>query len=186
MADPAVWTIPANGGESIVESYGFRTDILSAWTDAEQRIRQRGFALETLEFGVMAVEAREAQLATAMLFGTQDEAVALPLWQYGSRLSGAVGIGAALLPIADALLVPYRVGGYAVVWRDPFTWELFTVSGVSGAGVATSDLAGIAWAAESAYVFPARRARMPDRVSVKRDSTRIVIGRVRFTMEQDG
>jgi hypothetical protein len=71
-----------------------------------------------------------------------------------------------------------------VVWRDPFTWELFTVDSVSGAGVTTVDIATLAWAADSAYVFPARRSRLPDRVSLRRDSTQVLTGRVRFTMEQ--
>lgn len=180
-----MWTIAADGGESIVEGYGYSTDILSAYTNGEQRVQRRDVPLQTLEFGIVALEAREGQLATSTIFGSQNKVIAMPLWQYGSRLVGDVAIGATLLPITDAVLIPYRVGGYAVVWRDAFTWELFTVTATSGAGVATSDTSIALWKSGTAMVFPARRAMLPDRVSLKRDSTTILKGRVRFTMEQD-
>jgi len=178
-----VWTVPANGGESIVETYGFRTDILPGYDASEQRVRLRSLALESLEFAIEAQEAREAQLATSTIFAGQHEVIVLPWWQYGSRLMGAVGIGDQLLPIGDAQDVPYRVGGDAVVWRDPFTWELFEVDSVSGAGVATVDLATIAWASGSALVYPARRVRLPDKVALSRITSRVLSGRVRYTAE---
>lgn len=182
---PEVWSVPANGGESIVESYGYRTDVLPAYTNAEQRVQLRSVPLETLEFSIAALEAREAQLATALIFGLQDEVVVVPLWQYASRIVTEVPIGTSTFFVADdPRLVPYRVGGYAVAWLDAFTFELFTVSGVFSNSITTSDNADVIWPVGS-LIYPARRSRLPDRVSLKRESTTVLTGRVRFTMEQD-
>jgi hypothetical protein len=118
------------------------------------------------------------------VFGTQDEVIGMPLGQYGSRLSGSISIGGSLLPITDAADVPYRVGGFAIVWRDAFTWELFTVSGTSGAGVATSDTSAAAWASGSAIVMPVRTCRISDKSPLRWESSRYLSGRVRVSMEQ--
>ena len=180
-----VWTVPANGGESIVESYGYRTDVMPAYTNAEQRVQLRAVPLETLEFGIMAVEAREAQLAVTTIFGTQDEVVILPLWQYGSRLVVDTLIGQSLFFTADDVTnVPYRINGHALLWRDPFTYELFRVTSLDPGGVSVLDPATKNWLIGS-MIFPARRARLPDRVALKQDSTRVLTGRVQFTVEQD-
>ena len=184
MPNPVVWSIQANGGEGITESYGYRTDVIPAYTNAEQRVHQRSVALEALEFGIAAVEARESQLATSIIFAKQADVLAVPLWQYGSRITADVIATATFLPIGDALVVPYRIPGYAVLWRDAFTYELVTVIARDGTGL-TLSAPGLAsgWPA-STLVFPARSGRLSDRVWVKRDSTRVLTGRVRFTMEQ--
>jgi hypothetical protein len=178
-----VWPISANAAESIVEGYGYSTDVIPAYINAEQRVSRRARALESLEFSILGY-AREAQLASSLIFGLQDEAFVLPMWQYASRLSGTVNVGASLLPITDATLVPYRTDEYAVVWRDEFTWELFVVAGTDGSGVSTLDLALNQWNSGTAIVMPARLARMPDRVTIERPSARALASRIKFTMEQ--
>ncbi len=187
MPDPSVWTIPANGAEPVQESYGFLTEVLPSYNGHEQRVKLRAIPLERIEFGILA-DGREAQLAQSLIWGLHDEALVVPLWQYGSILSGSVSIGASLLPITDAADIPYRRsvdnGGYAVVWRDPFTWELFSVSSTSGSGVATSDTATANWASGSAYVFPARLARFADAPLVTWLNSRVLEARLKFTGEQ--
>lgn len=181
MPDPAVWTIEAN--QDVRESYGYLTDVMAGYDETEQRVSLRAVPLEGLEFSALATDAREAGLAESLIHALQDEAIVVPYWQYGSRLSGAVGIGASLLPIADALDVPYRAAGYAVVWRDPYTWELFTVASTSGAGVATSDTATIAWASGSALVFPGRLMRIASRSPLDHESATVASSRFTFEAE---
>ncbi len=187
MPDPTVWSVPAQGGSPISETYGFLTDIIESYNGYEQRVRLRQIALETFEFSILA-EGAEAQLAQALIYGEHEAVMAVPLWQYGSRLTGSISIGGTLLPISDATEVPYRRsvdnGGFALVWRDAFTWELFEVGSTSGSGVATVDTATKAWAAGSALVFPARSARLSDRQELRWLSSRVLEARLGFTVEQ--
>jgi hypothetical protein len=187
VPDPTVWSVPANGADDVIESFGFLTDIIGpSYRGLEKRSRLRQIALETIEFSFIA-DGHEAQLVRSLIEGEHESALAVPLWQYGSYLSSAIAIGASLLPITDALDVPYRRstdnGGYALVWRDAFTWELFTISSTSGAGVATVDTAASNWAAGSAIVFPARSARLADKVALRWLNTRTVVGRLRFEVD---
>lgn len=187
MPDPTVWTVPADGGATIVTRYGFKTDIIGpSYSGFEQRSRLRQISVEALEFSILS-DGREAQLARTLLEGAHDEAMAVPMWQYGSRLSGAVGIGDVLLPITDAQQVPYRRstdnGGYALVWKDPWTWELFSIASTSASGVTTSDTATRPWASGEAYVFPARSARLTNRQTVRRYTSRALAARLTFSVD---
>lgn len=186
MPDPVVWPIAANGAEDVKETYGFLTDVITSNDEREQRISLRVVPLESIEFSILAEDA-ESGLAESLLYATHDEVVAVPLWHYGSRLTAPVSIGASLLPIADALDVPYARSidnpGLALVWRSYSTWELFTVSGTSGSGVATSDTAASDWAVGD-YVFPVRLGKLPTSPEVVWLSSRVLVGRLPFSFEQ--
>lgn len=186
MPDPAVWSVPANGADEVEESFGFLTDVLGSFGEREQRVRLREIALEQFEFSILA-EGAEADLAQLLVYAA-PEPLAVPLWQYGSRLTGSVSIGGSLLPISDALDVPYRRsvdnGGYALVWKDAFNWELFEVSSTSGSGVATSDTATMNWASGDALVFPARSARFAGGPKLRWLTSNVLDGRLRFSVEQ--
>lgn len=185
MPDPTVWPIEANGADPIVERFGYLTDVLATYTNREQRVCLRHVPLESYEFGILGVAARESELAAGLLYDASDELVAVPLWHYGSKLTSAVAPGGALLAIPDAADCPYLAGGYALVWRDAFTWELFSVSGTSGAGVATSDTSAGSWAIGS-YVYPVRVGRLSDREALRWETSRYSSGRITWTMEQAG
>lgn len=184
MPDPNVWTIPANGIATVSETYGFKTQLIEAYSGFEQRQKLRSVSLESIEFSILA-EDRAAELAQTLIYAGHDESLAVPLWQYGSRLTGNISIGASLLPIADALDVPYRRSsenlGLALVWQDEFTWELFSVSSTSGSGVATSDTATLGWTAGAALVYPARLARFDGDPEHRWLTTRVLEGRIKFT-----
>ena len=187
MPDPLVWTIAADGAQPIVETYGFLTDIMGAWDGGEQRVRLRLIPLETLRFSVLA-EDREARLAQSLIYAGHAQVIAVPLWQYGSRLTGSISIGASLLPIADAQEVPYRrstdSGGYALVHRSAHDWELFEVASTSASGVTTSDVATKASASGSAVVYPARAARFWGDPEVAWLTPRVMAADLEFTGEQ--
>jgi hypothetical protein len=187
VPDPTVWSVPANGADEVVETFGFLTDIIGpSYRGLEKRSRLRQIALESIEFSFLA-DGREAQLVRSLIEGEHEASLAVPLWQFGSYLSGAISIGGNLLPITDAGDVPYRRspdnGGFALVWQDAFTWELFSISSTSGAGVTTSDTATRNWAAGSAIVFPARSARLAEKVALRWLNTRTVVGRFRFDVD---
>lgn len=182
---PSVWTIPANGAEDITETYGFLTDVLPSYKDTEQRVKLRRYPLESLEFSVLPDDS-EAQLMHSLVYAGQAETMVVPLWHYGTRLGADLNPGNTSCSVPDEADVPYRVGAFVLIWRDAFTWELFTCNGQGGGLVGFTAGALGTWPANSALVFPARLARLTERQGMSWVNTRVVTGRVRFTMEQTG
>lgn len=178
---PAFWTVE---GDQIVESYGFETDVLRAHNLTEQRVRLSGRPEEAIRFRFMAGSARESEAASAFVFGTQDEAVAVPLWQYGSKTTGPITAGGTLIPFGDALLAPYRVGEWAVLWRDPFNCEIVKVGGVSGAGITANQFYVVNSWPTGTRVYPAPRARLASKTGLRWNSSRFLSGEVEFRMER--
>lgn len=178
-----MWTIEASGDGEVAETYGFLTDVMPGYNTAEQRVSLRAVPVESLEFSFLCTDARQSGLADSLLFGLQDEVLAVPLWQHGSRLTSTTIVGAStFFTPDDPRDLPYRVGGLAVLWRDPFTYELFTVSGVTSNSVTTSDTASVEWPTGS-VIMPARLARVASRVGVVRSTTGVLAGRPVFTAE---
>lgn len=180
---PAVWSIESSGADEVVETYGFLTDVMAGYNTAEQRVSLRSVPVESLEFSFLCTDARESGLAESLLFGLQDEVLVVPLWQYGGRLETDTLIGQQLFFFpGGATDVPYRIGGYAVLWRDPHTYELFTVQTVDPNAIATVENATRDWPAGS-VIMPARLARVASRVGVRWATSTVLAGRPVFTAE---
>jgi hypothetical protein len=176
---PTTWTIPADGSQ-ITETYGYRTDVMSAFDGTEQRVKMHSRALEAIEFTFLTALAEETGLFKGALFAGQGELFTVPLWQYGSRLTADVAPASVLLPIVDALVVPYRVGQVAVLWAGISTFEVAVVSAVGGAGVSVAPIIG-SWPAGT-LVFPARAARIADRVAMS-NASNSSLSSIRFKVE---
>lgn len=179
---PTLWSIE---GDRIVESYGYKTDVMIAYDGTEQRVKQRSVPEESIRFEFVGGSARESQLAASLAYGLQDETALVPLWQYASHVTSAVNAGAGLLPFSDAMLAPYVVGEFALLWQDCFTWEAVKVLATDGTGISVDGVVLGNWPV-STRVYPARRARMVDKVNVERNSARFLEGIVEFRMDRSG
>lgn len=184
MPDPKMFPIMVNATERVIEEHGYLTDVITSYAEAEQRVQLRALPIGSVEFSILS-DAREAQLFASIVYGGQDDQIGVPLWHLGSRLTGAVAIGANLLPIADALLVPYVPGGWAIAWADAFTWELFQVSGVGGGGVSTSDTAARIWPVGT-IIAPVRVARLASSVERSALTGKLIEARMQFEFDDGG
>lgn len=184
MPDPTVFSIPADGARGVRERRGYDTDLVRAYTSLEQRVQLRSLPSCAMEFGAVCVTAREAQLVQSLIFGAQAQAVAVPMWQYASELTANVNINdTAIITKVSLTNVPYLAGGYALVWQDAFTWELFSVVSASGFTITTSDLALAFWDRNKTLVYPVRLARLETRVPTDRLTSRASRARLRFLVE---
>jgi len=177
-APPAAWTLETDRS---IERVEYKTDILAGYDTREQRIRLGGGSIRRMELEIVAVEAREAQLAAGMVFSSQEEGIGVPLWQYGSRLASGISAGDVVVPIGDAELVPYVADGLAILWVNAFDWEVVNVASVSGAGVHLSLGVTQAWAV-GAWIYPARLARIVERLGVRWLSSAVLEGRLEFEL----
>lgn len=192
MPDPPVFPFAGDPIEPLLETPAYPTSVITAEAGNEQRVQRRRTPAESIEFSIQVMPdihrrpgelAREQALLDAFLYGNQAEIVAIPLWQFSNRLAGDVAIGANAIPV-DTRWIPYRAGEHAaLVWRDTFTWELFSIDTFNDTTITTADVATKAWPSGKAIVVPVRIGRLQDRVSVKRVTRAIAGARIRFTMQ---
>jgi hypothetical protein len=156
-----------------------------AYDQTEQRIRLGTLPEESLVFDVAGTGARESQIIGGEAWRNQDRLIAVPLWQYASRTTGALVGGDVLIPIMDAQQVPYVEGEFAMLFESPMLWELVRVLTVSGSGLAIDGTVFGSWPAGT-RVYPARRARLTDNVRITRGSSSFISGVVEFVLERGG
>lgn len=117
------WTSP------VVESFGYLTDIITAFRGTEQRIQLRAIPVGTISYSALCRNAREAQLASALLYGSRSEELGVARWQFQTPLvSEALEEGVELA--CDTTSLPFEVGGMVLVWVDPYSWEAATIDEV--------------------------------------------------------
>jgi hypothetical protein len=178
-----VWPIEAADSE-VVQTYGYLTDILPAYNEAEQRVALRTFPIETIEFAVLE-QGRPAQLLHSLVYGLQDEQFAVPLWQYGQPLTTNLAIGGHTANIADGVNVPFerQLTSYALVWLDAFNWQVFTIIIVASNFVFLFEASARLWLAGQTKIYPMRLARISEPELRWLDSPPTAEGRIAFTCE---
>jgi len=124
------WPFEPNLERPIRERYGYLTDLIEAHDGSEQRVRLRSVPVGAMGLTFLLRTPREAQLANAMLHGNLARPYGVPLWQFANRLGAVLG-PAALVATVETTGVPWRAGDFAILWRDPFTWEVLTVASSS-------------------------------------------------------
>ena len=148
-----------NMAQPINETFGYLTDILTAFTGMEQRVQLRAVPVGTISYSVFLNEARDAQMAAAILFGNQPRAFGVGRWQFQTPL--------AVDAIADDLGVycatsdvPFEVGGLVMLWRDPYHWEIQTIASVEADHLVLTTGLQHSWSAGVTSVIPAVVGRL--------------------------
>jgi hypothetical protein len=184
MALPAVvWPVPASTG-TFTESYGFLTDIMAGYNGREQRVALRAVPLETAEFAILA-EGREAQLVRSLVYGGHVDVIGVPLWQYGQPLNSQMSIGVTVMSVTTAGIPWQRigtVGGYVLVHRGAFDYELFEIDVVNPSSIVVLDPAAKTWPIRT-RVYPTRLARLPEAPDLRWDTPDVAEGSLAFSME---
>jgi hypothetical protein len=190
MPDPPVIPFPADSTEPLSETHGSLTNVMTFESGQEQRVQLRAVALESIEYSILCSpdsrrpgESSRAQaFLEGLLYAHQPDVVAVPMWQFGVRLTANVSIGATSIPaVTDS--IPFREGDYVLVWSDPFTWELLTIDTISPTAITTTDTTTKAWVSGKTLVLPVRLARLQDRITVTRRGRAISQARLRFSVE---
>lgn len=140
MPAPTLFPFRANGGERLVESYGYLTDIpAAADSKLEQRIQQRRNPVGGVEFSCV-VRGQDAIRATALLELHQPELWAVPLWQWATPLTADIGGGmSGFFVRCDPTGIPFfdaaGLGQYVAIWQEPSLSGMYGLASVTeGAG----------------------------------------------------
>lgn len=148
-----------NMAQPISETFGYLTDILTAFTGMEQRVQLRAVPVGTISYSVFLNEARDAQMAGAILFGNQPRAFGVGRWQFQTPLA-VDAIADDLEVYCETSDVPFEVGGLVMLWRDPYHWEIQTIASVEADHLILTTGLQHSWSAGVTSVIPAVVGRL--------------------------
>jgi hypothetical protein len=178
-SNPIFGGVPPNGfrlmpfapdwSKPVKETTGYLTDVLTAYSDAEQRRSLRANPRRSLAFSIVTMNEREAALLDATFFGWMHQIFGVPWWPDAEYLSADVAQGAASVPVATANRL-FAVGGYAAIWQSPISYEVLTVASMD-AGSIGIGATQFAWKANQAIVVPVFLGRLPASFDLSRYSS---------------
>ena len=125
---PMPWS--PNWAQELVEELGYLTDIIVSHRGDEQRIQLRAVPVGTITYAAMFNEVRDAQMASATLYGNLHRAWGVARWQFETTLTAAAAVDATLLE-GDFASLPFEVGGLVLLWASPYQWEVQSLAAVA-------------------------------------------------------
>lgn len=163
---PTAFPFPCDWTSSYQETRAYLTDVLVARDLTEQRRMLRGVARRSYSFKVATEIERETALLDSLLYrGLQDQ-MAVPYWPGVTFLTAAAGLGATTLN-AEVTGHEFWADGYAMLWRDPFVYELVQIDTVGGSSLTLVAGTAGAWPQHSVLV-PCHLGRLAVEFGVSR------------------
>lgn len=152
IPDVPILSIPPNWESGVRQIISYGTLIRETLALNEERQLTRPRPLYGLKFRTLSLSARETSYIRKVLELAQDSAVGCPIWTDRTRLTANASIGATSLSVETIAGRLFHVFPLAIIWSDPFTWELLDVSGFTGDTTILlgAPLAGT-WAAGSTW-----------------------------------
>jgi len=182
MSSPVLFPIPPDWTKDVKETTSYLTDVLVAYSDAEQRRGLRANPRRSLGFPITTTSSRETALLEAILFGSMQNPFALPWWPDALRLSSDLPSGSTAIPLDPSTRL-FASGGLAAIWRNAFDNELVSVANVDGSGLTLASGTANDWTANDCLVLPAFLARLASSVDVTRYSSGGIMADFAFSGE---
>lgn len=142
-----------NMATPIAETFGYRTDVLEAFSSMEQRVQLRAVPVGSIGYSIFLNQRRDAQMAAAILFGNQTRAYGVARWQFTIGLTTAVAVDDEEIycPTTD---IPFVAGGLVMLWINPYQWEVLTIDSVETDHLVVTSPARNAWPIAGTAVVP--------------------------------
>jgi len=122
-----------------------------------------------LEYSVLAQTPLLRSRLDNFLWGSQDQAVVIPIWTDATRLGTAATSGSSSITVSTANLdydASTPVSNYYVIlWASESSYEVVKVSAVSSGALTLAENLVSTWPAGSTIVAPAKLARISQQVS---------------------
>jgi hypothetical protein len=163
-----MFSVAPDWSEGVVESIEFLTNVLKAYSDAEQRRGLRQLPRRALTYRALTLTPRDAAGMESLLWGWQAQPYGVPWWQDATGLATDTPAGSFFIPCdtADRQFAP---GGLLCIWTDEFTYEALSIENVAPDGVTVTSPTQFSWMASPAtLVMPVFLARLGDKVKVER------------------
>jgi hypothetical protein len=154
-----VFPAEPNWSEPPKERIQFLTDILSAYSGAEQRIALRKKPRLHLSYRILPTDHKTAVSLDALLFGHQARMFGVPFWPDAIKITAATDAFTSLIHCntVDRKFIP---GGIVVLWRDPFIHEAATILSVAADSITTTAPLNSSWPADGfTYAIPVLTGR---------------------------
>jgi uncharacterized phage protein (TIGR02218 family) len=155
------------------------TDITKGLSAREQRRAFGDSARYSLEYSVTTADAKTSTDLRLWLNRLKGETVAVPLWTDGVEISAIANAG--VTSIAKTSVNPAQYGAeWIIMSADASTFEIVTVTAISGTTVTLLSGTTLTWAAGT-LMYPLLFGRLDKRPQLTRDTDEaIVSGVIRF------
>jgi len=168
--------------QPITESFGYLTDILTAFDGSEQRVQLRGRPVGAIAYAVLLCDPRDAQMAAAILHGNQMRAFAVGRWQFQTPLVQAASADD-LTIYCDTQHLPFEVDGLVMLWTNAYHWEVQRISAVESDHLVLSSGLDNAWSAGLTKVLPVVVGRLSLSEPLIWESLSVASKRISFSVD---
>lgn len=151
------WALTPDWSTGLRETLQFKTDVMTAWSGAEQRRALRIAPRRRFEFSSPMAN-QERRIIEASLFAWSSMIWALPIFSDGQRLTSALSPG--MLTVAcDTVNRDFRAGGLAILITDAANYEVLQITSVTNTSLALTNAVAGSWPVGS-RLYPVRTARL--------------------------
>jgi hypothetical protein len=176
----AVFAFRPNWRRSVIERLEWLTDVIESQNATEERSRLRTHPRRTLEYEILTADGA-ARALDALLWRHQAKQVVLPIWTDAQVLTITLAADSITIP-AQTAGFDFINGGRAVLLRDHETFEEVTIATVEANQITLSAPTTSAWPAGT-RLYPARLARLPEDLPLKRETAGLATGVLRFELD---
>lgn len=175
------WALTPDWAAGVKETLSWKTDVLTAWSGAEQRRALRIAPRRSFEFEAPMAQ-QERRVIEAALFSWSAMVWALPIWSDGQLLASDVAPGASSVS-ADTTSRDFVAGGLAILITDAATYEVLQISVFTSSVLTLANPAQGNWPAGT-RLYPVRTARLLSYPKISRYNSQFAAVKPQFeTME---
>lgn len=134
----------------------FATDVISSTSGNEQRVSLRKEPREGMRV-TYRLDGDDRRRFQVILMDWQHNPFGVPLWHELVKLTATSAVSATQWQVSGAADVDFRVGALAILFTDPFTFEVATIASVTDTLITVT--------AQNTNSYPAGTAVMPVRIA---------------------
>lgn len=177
-----LFTARPDGSVGFEETYGYETDVLTAWDGTEQRVLLRELPTRTLRFAALLTDSLEVADVMGRLFANGVLPFSVPLWPDATRPAWRVNPGDAQIVVTTTGR-GFVAGGTALLWKDQWTFEAVVINQVFSDHLTLVGTVAGSWPAEGSVIVPLISARLLSAPSVERISGGVASVDLEFSWE---
>lgn len=161
------WALTPDWASGVRETLQFKTDVMTAWSGAEQRRALRIAPRRQFQFSA-PMSQQERRIIEASLFAWSSMVWALPIFSDGQRLTSALSPGMTTVA-CDTVNRDFHAGGLAILITDAAHYEVLQITSVTNTTLALTNAVAGSWPVGS-RLYPVRTARLASYPKIAREN----------------
>ena len=163
----AVFSFDMDWSAGFEETISFKTSILRAYSNNEQRIQLRSIPRAGAKFRILTDSTAQTQYLKSLIWGWQAQVYGVPWWPDIQPFISQAAAGATVINV-DPSNRSFAIGGLILLWSDPFTWEVGTIYALNTGAKTISVNAPIAktWNPNTGWAIPLKRGRIANTTNI--------------------